>query len=51
MAKDFRIYRYYPSGAVVYCASFSSPEKANRVMEEWKEKNPSAMYQVHEINL
>lgn len=46
--KEYRIYRYFESGYVKYCASFSSLEKANKVKNEWEAQNPSAMYQIHE---
>lgn len=45
---DYRIYRYYPSGNVVFCGVFSNAESAMKAKRELEAKNPFAEYQIHE---
>lgn len=46
--KDYCIYRYYPSGNVVFCGAFSNLERAQKAMSKMMDRNPAAMYRIHE---
>ena len=46
--KDYCIYRYYPSGNVVFCGTFSNLERAQEAMSKMMDRNPAAMYRIHE---
>ena len=46
--KDYCIYRYYPSGIAVFCGVFSNLERAQEAMSKMMDRNPAAMYRIHE---
>lgn len=50
MVKSYRLYQYYPSGNVVFRGASTDLPYLNGIKHKLEEKNPFAMYQIHEYN-